>query len=380
MYDIIGYGWMIAFEQRTAAFARGMESLIEPGSVVLDIGCGPGILSFIACRAGAKKVYAVEPDDIIQLAQDTAADNGFADRVEFIQAMSTEIDLPEKVDGIVADVRGILPLEGQSIISILDARDRFAQAEWMYSPRRETMWSALVCCPTFHSSLVDTWDTSYQFDFSKARAQCANSFRGTRLTMDDSVVPPKPWAVVDYMQLHSQNVKGQMSWRIEKDVAAHGLCVWYDCETAEGAGFSNSPAANAPHVFRHAFFPWPERVELLAEDVVQIGLRADFIDPGYVWSWNTQVTSGSGQERARYAQSTFKAASVSHERLRKRAHSFVPLPREDSRIDRRVLELMDRCITLDEIAKVLMAEFPTRFKDRNLAITRVADLSEKYSG
>ena len=61
------------------------------------------------------------------------------------------------------------------------------------------------------------------------------------------------------------------------------------------------------------------------------------------------------------------------------ARAFVPVPNRDWQIDRRVLELMDRNLTLDEIARALRSEFPTRFRDWNAALTRAGDLSEKYS-
>lgn len=201
---------------------------------------------------------------------------------------------------------------------------------------------------------------------------------GARLKMDDLIVPPQPWAVLDYKQLHNHNVSGEMSWLADRTVTAHGTCVWYDSETAEGARFSNSPAARGAYVYRHAFFPWPETLELKAGDQVKIALRADFVDLDYVWSWNAQVTNDSGKEKARYRQSTFIGAPPSRERLRKHAHSFIPVPNEDWQIDRRALELMDGNLTLDEIARTLRSEFPARFRDWNAALTRAGDLSEKY--
>ena len=379
MYDLAAYGSMIAFKARTSAYARGLEAHIRPGSVVLEIGAGTGILSFLACRAGAFKVYAVESEDIIQLARETAADNGFSSRIEFIQGLSTEIELPEKVDGIVCDLHGILPVFGKSIVSILDARDRFLKPGGWILPERETMWAALTCCPSLHDSLINTWDTDYGFDFSRARLKAVNNMRGVRLKPEDLLVAPQRWAALDYKILDGPSVKGDLSWLIERNATAHGVCMWYVAETDPGSSYTNAPSVREPHVYRHAFFSWPEAVELTAGDRVAVRLRADFVNGHYVWSWDTTLRSDSSDVKAHYRQSTLAGATLSPERLRRRAAGSVPAPNQDWRIDSKLLELIGRGISLGEIATALLAEFPAQLKDWSVALARAADLSEKYS-
>lgn len=378
MYDITDHAKMLAFKGRTSAYAHALEAHVIPGSVVLDIGAGTGILSFLACRAGASKVFSVESEDIIQLARETAADNGFSSRIEFVKGLSTEIELPEKVDGIVSDVHGILPIFGEGIVSILDARDRFLKPGGWILPARETMWAALARCPS-HASLVNAWDTEYGFDFGRARLKAANSLRGVRLKPEDLLGAPQRWTVLDYKELNDPSVKGDLSWIIERNATAHGVCMWYEAETGPASGYTNSPAAREPHVYRHAFFPWPETVGLMAGDHVTVSLRADFVNADYVWSWDTSVRSDSGYVKARYRQSTFIGALRSRERLRRREAGFVPQPNQDWRVDSRLLGLIGRGISLGEIASALLAEFPAQFKNWNVTLARAADLSEKYS-
>lgn len=49
------------------------------GKIVLDVGCGTGILSMMAAKAGAKHVYAVEMSDIADLAKLIIQENGYGD-------------------------------------------------------------------------------------------------------------------------------------------------------------------------------------------------------------------------------------------------------------------------------------------------------------
>ena len=379
MYDLAAYAAMIAFKSRTSAYARALEALVTPGSVVLDIGAGTGILSFLACRAGASKVYAIESDDIIQLARETAADNGFSSRIEFVQGLTTDIDLPGKVDGIVCDIHGVLPVYRKSVVSILDARDRFLKPGGWILPSRETIWAALACCRSFHDSLIGTWNTEYGFDFKRARLKAVNSLQAVHLKSENLLVAPQCWTVLDYKDLDHPSVKGEVSWLIERNATAHGVCMWFEAETLLPSSYTNSPANREPHAFRHGFFPWPEAVELIAGDHVTVGLRADFVNGDYVWSWNTTLTGDSSQVKARYRQSTLIGATLSPERLHRRAAGFVPEPKPDLPVDSKLLSLIGSGISLGEIASALLAEFPAQFKDWNAALARAADLSETYS-
>src|SRR5689334_22429068 len=125
MYRVVDYGDMIADTVRMDAFVAALRGAITPGSVLVDIGTGTGIFALLACSLGARRVYAIEPNDAIEVARAIATANGLSDRIEFHQACSTAVTLPEQADVIVADIGGALPWFQRAIPSIVDARRRF---------------------------------------------------------------------------------------------------------------------------------------------------------------------------------------------------------------------------------------------------------------
>lgn len=81
----------------------------EPGSVVVDVGCGSGILSIIAAKLGASRVYGIDAaEGTVEVATANAATHGVADRVEFAQGdMFDPLDSSIEADVVIGDVSGI---------------------------------------------------------------------------------------------------------------------------------------------------------------------------------------------------------------------------------------------------------------------------------
>lgn len=52
------------------------------GKVVLDVGCGTGILSLFCAKAGAAKVIAVDNSSIIDKAREIVFENGLSETIQ----------------------------------------------------------------------------------------------------------------------------------------------------------------------------------------------------------------------------------------------------------------------------------------------------------
>lgn len=81
----------------------------KPGSVVVDVGTGSGILSIIAAKLGASEVYGVDAaDETVEIATANAKAHGVADRVKFAQGdMFDPLDPSIEADVVIGDVSGI---------------------------------------------------------------------------------------------------------------------------------------------------------------------------------------------------------------------------------------------------------------------------------
>lgn len=384
-YSIFDYGGMIADRVRMAGFSRALRRAIAKDSVVLDIGTGTGIFAMLACQMGARKVYAVEPDDAILLAREIAQANGLAERIQFINKLSTDIDLPELADVMVSDLGGLLPWFENHIPSIVDARNRLLKPGGTLIPRCDVAWAALVEAPEFYAHYSAGWQRDrFDLDMSAAQRMATNTLRRMRATPEQILGAPQSWATLDYGTVVDPNIAGELSWTVPRHGVIHGICLWFDRTLAPGILLSNAPgvaADQAPTIYANLFYPFAAPVAVARDDRVEVKLSASLIGADYVWRWETAVLDGAHRQRAkaRFNQSTFHSAPLARAKLSKRAAAYVPKLNDEAAIDRFVIDRMAGALTLGEIAEQLVSEYPNEFPHRQAALNRVGDLAQKYS-
>jgi type I protein arginine methyltransferase len=390
MYSLRHHGQMIADRVRTGGYARALEKTVRPGSVVADVGAGAGIFALLACRAGARRVFAVESADVVQVTRELAAANGFAERIEIFQDVSWRVTLPEKCDVIVADLHGVLPPFERSLGSLLDARQRWLVPGGVIIPAVETLWAAVVHAPEVYAPLVSPWSKSvYGLDLSAARTLATNHLIKTRVQPGQLLTDPQCWAQLDYATLEDWNVSGEVKWTASREGKAHGLVVWFDALLAEDILISNAPQA-PEMVFGSMFFPFSEPLDLTPQDRITVQLRADFVGTDYVWSWETRVEEPSsapaelgdpqaaGRTKAAFRQSTFLGSPVSGLRLKSLSAEYKPLLSFEGKSQLLVLSLMDSDRSNGEIANELCTRFPERYPNWKEALARVGEVARQF--
>jgi 16S rRNA G1207 methylase RsmC len=90
----------------TLTMADALE--IDPGDVVLDVGCGSGVLGFVAARLGAARIIGC---DVSAAAVDSAGENarrlGLSDRTEYHLGHLFGPVADVEADVVIGDVSGI---------------------------------------------------------------------------------------------------------------------------------------------------------------------------------------------------------------------------------------------------------------------------------
>jgi protein arginine N-methyltransferase 1 len=313
MYSLHFYGQMIADARRMEAYAAALRQTVQSDSVVMDLGCGPGVFAVLACKLGARRVYAVEPENVIGLAREITKANGCTDRIEFFDKLSTEITLPEPASVIVSDLRGVLPWFEQHIPSIIDARTRLLARGGVLIPRRDFLWAALVEAPAQYAELVGPWEENkFDLDLSAGTRLITNNWRKTDINPEQFLAAPVCWTTIDYYKVQSPDIHARVSWRAARKGTAHGVAVWFDSELVDGIRLSNHPAA-PKMIYGAGLFPFTQPVEVMEGERIEFRLAADLVQDGYVWRWETDFP------KAGFKQSTFYGVPLSAAQLRKSA-------------------------------------------------------------
>eukprot|EP00037_Helgoeca_nana_P037684 m.17094 g.17094 ORF g.17094 m.17094 type:complete len:346 (-) comp9220_c1_seq1:162-1199(-) len=243
------------------------------GKVVLDVGCGTGILSMFAARAGAKHVYGVDFSSIIEQARQIVNDNGLADQVTLIRGKCEEVELPvPKVDIIISEWMGYALLYESMLPSVLFARDKWLVEGGLMLPDRTTMIVSAIEDHKFKEEKINWWEDVYGFNMS-----CIKELATLEPLVD--IVPPDQ-IVTDYCCIKDidttvctaadLNFSAPFTLTASRDDYVHALVIHFDTyfgKLRSATEFSTGPLAMRTH-WKQTVFYLPEVLEVKGGEVI----------------------------------------------------------------------------------------------------------------
>ncbi|OEH76207.1 arginine n-methyltransferase related protein [Cyclospora cayetanensis] len=166
---------MISDAARTGAYRDFLLKEAEAirGKVVLDVGCGSGVLSLFAAQAGARRVIALDASGpIVSVARRIVTTNGFSKTIQVLHAKVEAVDLywrdttatevcavptgseapqgalPFSCDVLVSEWMGYCLLFECMLFSVLHARDKYLTPGGLLVPNKALLG---VCTADFRN-------------------------------------------------------------------------------------------------------------------------------------------------------------------------------------------------------------------------------------
>jgi SAM-dependent methyltransferase len=364
----------LADAPRLAAYHDALVATVRPGDVVVDLGCGTGILGLLACRAGASRVYAIDNGGMIAVAREVAAANGFADRIVHIAALSTRVEVSERADVIVTDQAGRLGFEAGVIEYLADAARRFLKPGGRLIPAGVTTWLAPIEAADL-TDVVDFWQTRPGgFDFSPAHDGAVNTGYPVTVAAAQQLADGQP--VLRFVCGEPGGAAiGTVRFEVARPGTFSGLVGWFVADLAADVTMTNAPGAPDRIGRRQAFLPIGSPIVVTPGDVVEVTLRARPVE--VVLAWDVTVRRGA-TILLHVRHSTLRGMLMPREVLLRTDRSR--RPRLTAWADARatILQLCDGQHTLAAIESETRRRHPSLFVTETEAQEFVAEVVTRY--
>lgn len=276
-------------EGRTNAFRDAIARAVDPSDVVLDIGCGSGILSFFACQSGASKVYAIDRGGMAGVAQYLARHLGFDDRIVVLRDESTNVELPERADVLISETLGVLGLDENMLGSVIDARARLLHPGAAIVPHSVTVEVVPIEMPKLHAKHVGWWgQPRFGLDLRPMRGFASNSILFVNIVEEAHVAEAASIIDIDLAAAQSTFVEGRAQFVARRHCTIHGFGVWFTSHLARNITINNREPG-ATH-WGQAFLPLELPIRLKRGAHIDLRLETD---DGNSWRW--RGTAGSQQ-------------------------------------------------------------------------------------
>lgn len=363
---------LLADADRVDRFREAIHEVVRPGDVVVDIGSGTGLLAYLACQAGAARVFAIEEGPIVNLAGEISLVNGFADRVEFFNDRSYRVELPEPADVLVTETLWNFGA-GEGMAGLLaDARGRFLKPGARIIPAAVDLHVAPVQTDRVYAMLHDRPADRHGIDLSSLRHYQVNNVHMPHLAADDFLAGPARLLSTKLDESAEADFDARVTVSVTKAGVLHGTCGWFGSQLSPSVTLDNEPPS-VTSSWAHAFFPLQNPIAVLPDD--EISIRIDTRADGTIWRWRTDVRR-AGATLAAYDQSSSLGFPRAPAGRRQPATNGGPKTTLDGEVVGWLLQAMDGTRSIAQLESETLERFGSRFAEPDDVLLLVRDTAE----
>ncbi|KAL0072711.1 Nuclear SAM-dependent mono-and asymmetric methyltransferase [Marasmius tenuissimus] len=248
------------------------------GKTVLDVGCGTGILSMFAAKAGASHVVGIDMSNIIDQAQKIIEANGFKDTITLVKGKLEEAELPIKeFDIIISEWMGYFLLYESMLDTVLLARDKYLKPDGLLFPDNATIYIAAIEDQDYKDEKINFWDNVYGFDYSCIKDIALREPLVDTVDLKSVVTDPCMIKHIDLATAKKEDLtfEANFSLPVTRNDYVHAFLAWFDISfecTHKKVKFSTGPHAQYTH-WKQTVFYTPNTVTVSEGDTISGRLK-----------------------------------------------------------------------------------------------------------
>lgn len=268
---------MLKDEVRTLSYRNAIQKNphLFQDKVVLDVGCGTGILAMFAAKAGAKKVVGIDMSNIIDQAQEIVRANGLDHIVTLVKGKveDVELDLPGgKADVIVSEWMGYFLLYESMLDTVLLARDKYLAPGGVLMPDTATLYLSAIEDQEYKEEKIDFWDDVYGYDYSTIKQLALREPLVDTVELKSVVCDPYPIKQIDLRTVKKEELTFTSAFQLRaiRNDYVHAFLGWFDIgfeACHKPVRFSTGPHSRYTH-WKQTVFYTPETIIVSQGDVI----------------------------------------------------------------------------------------------------------------
>lgn len=256
---------MIADRERTLCYKKAIEDNVKDGDVVLDLGCGSGILTFFAAQKNVNRIYAVEKSHrIIECAKVTAKSNGLDKKIEFIEQDIKRFKPPKKLDVLIHEQIGGFLWEEDVISKVNHVRDNYLKPEGIIIPYKIELYFVPVDYKNSLEKAISFWKKKrYGINFGNlAQEACKDQFKRALRPQALQLKDTRPFLCREKLAYTLVSKKDsqipkklETFFIIKKNSKISGICGFMKIYSDKSNYFSTKPKKTNVCSWKQMFFP-----------------------------------------------------------------------------------------------------------------------------